>query len=83
MPSTSAPTVNFYLPTALLYKSGNLRRIHGTLQQQSVGYMVFDGETLYVITTAAAFEEPPGFRTIEQLQAFQPYLDIVVGKLRL
>jgi hypothetical protein len=45
--------------------------------------MVFDGETLYVITTAAAFEEPPGFRTIEQLQAFQPYLDIVVGKLRL
>lgn len=67
---------------ALLYGFKGIES-DGTLQQQSVGYMVFDGETLYVITTAAAFEEPPGFKTIEQLQAFQPYLDIVVNKLRL
>jgi hypothetical protein len=66
---------------ALLYGFKGIES-DGTLQQRSVGYMVFDGEKLYVITTAAAFEEPPGFKTIEQLQAFQPYLDIVVGKLR-
>lgn len=55
----------------------------GSIQQQSVGYIMFDGEQLYAITTAAPFNEPPGFASIEQLQGFQPYLDRVVSQLQL
>jgi hypothetical protein len=55
----------------------------GAVQQMSVGYMVFDGTTLYVISTGAAFEEAPGFSNVDQLQAFRPYLNKIVKNLKL
>ncbi|MGP1374656.1 MAG: hypothetical protein ACTS3T_17625 [Almyronema sp.] len=55
----------------------------GTVQEQTIGYIAFDGQTLYVITTTAPYDSPPGFGQLVDLQALQPYLDSVVRGLQL
>jgi hypothetical protein len=66
---------------AILYRFDRIGN-DSSIQEKTAGYMALDGDRLYVITTAAAFNEPPGFGSVEQLHAFLPYLDIVVGRLK-
>ncbi|MCP6758135.1 MAG: hypothetical protein NHB32_05020 [Fischerella sp. CENA71] len=56
----------------------------GGVQEQHVGYVTFDGEALYVITTAFDPNSKTGkFDKLENLAAFEPYLDAIALNLRL
>jgi hypothetical protein len=54
----------------------------GKLQQDSIGYLMFDGKRLYGVSTAATFDDPPGFTSLDQLQAFEPQLTRIVSNLK-
>ena len=60
------------------------RQHNGSLQEQHISYVAFDGKTLYVIKTAF---DPSGdtgtFKNAAQLRSFQPHLSKVVTQLRL
>ncbi|MEB3231748.1 MAG: hypothetical protein VKJ64_12120 [Leptolyngbyaceae bacterium] len=55
----------------------------GKVQRQAVGYMAFDGQTLYAIATETPASEAPGFEAIEQFQEFQPYLATLMGNMQI
>jgi hypothetical protein len=56
----------------------------GGVQEQHIGYVVFDGARLYVITTAFDSGTQTGkFEKLENLAIFQPYLDAIAADLRL
>ncbi len=56
----------------------------GGVQEQHVGYVTFDGQALYVITTAFDAASQTGkFDKLENLAAFEPYLDAIALNLRL
>ncbi|HEY9693977.1 MAG TPA: hypothetical protein V6D15_17375 [Oculatellaceae cyanobacterium] len=60
------------------------RQQNGSLQEHQIGYVAFDGKTLYIIKTGF---DPGGdtgtLKTATQLRSFQPHLSKVVTQLRL
>lgn len=59
-------------------------KVEGGVQEQHIGYVAFDGTTLYVITTAFDPGSVTGkFEKLENLAIFQPYLDTLAAKLNL
>jgi hypothetical protein len=56
----------------------------GGVQEQHISHVVFDGTTLYVITTAFDPGSQTGrFEKLENLAVFQPYLYTIAADLRL
>lgn len=56
----------------------------GRIREKRVGYVAFDGKTLYVIATAFdPLSEIGTFKTAETLRLFEPYLSKIVTELRL
>lgn len=56
----------------------------GGVQEQHISHAVFDGTTLYVITTAFDPGSQTGkFEKLENLAIFQPYLYAIAAELRL
>lgn len=54
------------------------------IHEQHIGYVAFDGSTLYVITTAFdAMSETGKFKTLEDFQRFEPYLAKLLPGLQL
>lgn len=54
------------------------------IHEQHLGYVAFDGSTLYVITTAFdAMSETGKFKTLEDFQRFEPHLTKLLPKLQL
>ena len=56
----------------------------GTIHEQYISYMAFDGEMLYVIITAYDPQAMAGtFDALEDLLAFQPYLTAMLKELQI
>lgn len=70
--------------TGLRYGFAGIKQTDRGIHEQRVGYVAFDGTTLYVITTAVdAMSETGKFKTIEDFQRFEPYLQTLVAGLQL
>ncbi len=56
----------------------------GKIREQQIGYVAFDGKKLYVITTAYDVSGlPGGFKSLRDLQQFEPLLTRTVSGLKL
>ncbi|PSB33420.1 hypothetical protein [Stenomitos frigidus] len=54
------------------------------IHEKRLGYVAFDGTTLYIITTAFdTMSETGKFKTLEDFQRFEPYLTKLVAGLQL
>ncbi len=70
--------------TGLRYGFAGTKQTDRGIHEQRVGYVAFDGTTLYVITTAFdAMSETGKFKTLENFQRFEPYLQTLVAELKL
>ena len=82
---TSQPPVQVSLGkmTGLRYGFSGIKQDNG-IHEQRVGYVAFDGATLYIITTAFdAASETGKFKTLEAFQRFEPHLTKLVARLQL
>lgn len=69
--------------TGLRYGFAGLRQ-NKDIHEQHIGYVAFDGSTLYVITTAFdAASETGKFKTLQDFQRFEPQLTKLLPKLQL
>jgi hypothetical protein len=69
--------------TGLRYGFSGIKQDHG-IHEQRVGYVAFDGATLYIITTAFDVASETGkFKTLETFQRFEPHLTKLVARLQL
>ncbi|XHX77702.1 MAG: hypothetical protein RBJ76_25245 [Stenomitos frigidus ULC029] len=70
--------------TGLRYGFSGIKQGTNGIHEQHLGYVAFDGATLYVITTAFdAGSETGKFKTLEALQRFEPHLTRLVTALQL
>jgi len=68
--------------TGLRYGFAGMKK--SSIHEQHLGYVAFDGSTLYVITTAFdAMSETGKFKTLEALKRFEPYLAKLMPGLQL
>lgn len=82
--TTQPPTqVTIGKLTGLRYGFAGLKQNKG-IHERRIGFVAFDGSTLYVITTAFdATSETGKFKTLEDFQRFEPQLTKLLPKLQL
>ena len=69
--------------TGLRYSFAGVRQ-DSTIHEKRMGYVAFDGTMLYIITTAFDTTSETGkFKTLEDFQRFEPYLNKMVAGLQL
>src|SRR5579883_1610804 len=83
--TTQSPTeVTIGKLTGLRYGFSGVKRANEGIHEQHIGYVAFDGTTLYVITTAFdAASETGKFKVLADLQRFEPQLKQLVAGLQL
>lgn len=70
--------------TGFRYGFSGIKQENKSIHEQRLGYVAFDGATLYVITTAFdATSETGKFKTLEAFQRFEPHLTRLVAGLQL
>lgn len=70
--------------TGLRYGFSGIKKETKDIHEQHLGYVAFDGATLYVITTAFDVASETGkFNTLEAFQRFEPTLTKLVAGLQL
>jgi hypothetical protein len=68
----------------LRYEFVESDRASGEVQKRALGYVAFDGQQLYVISTAVDIQAEAGtIRSEAELQRFEPYLTEMVTNLKL
>ncbi|MBW4471804.1 MAG: hypothetical protein KME45_15540 [Stenomitos rutilans HA7619-LM2] len=82
--TTQPPTqVTIGKLTGLHYSFAGLKQ-NKDIHERHIGYVAFDGSTLYVITTAFdATSETGKFKTLADFQRFEPHLAKLLPKLQL